>query len=128
MIVQVSGTSSSHNSPVRSQRPSLDLLGTLLNSTTITLEKAAEERLLLLNKVRLLHCIFPFLVVYGSSNATISWFEVLQIRDINELSRQEVEEIIVLCLGEDFTSLSDNIQRRFLAPPTNHTLFSPFSA
>ncbi|XP_022938219.1 nuclear pore complex protein NUP205 isoform X2 [Cucurbita moschata] len=82
--LQVSGTSSSHNSPVRSQRPSLDLLGTLLNSTTITLEKAAEERLLLLNK----------------------------IRDINELSRQEVEEIIVLCLGEDFASLSDNIQRR----------------
>lgn len=50
-FVQVSGCSSSHKSPVRSQPPSLDLLGTLLNSMTTTLERAAEERSLLLNKV-----------------------------------------------------------------------------
>ncbi|XP_008457616.2 nuclear pore complex protein NUP205 isoform X2 [Cucumis melo] len=82
--LQVSGSSSGHKSPVRSQPPSLDLLGTLLNSMTTTLERAAEERSLLLNK----------------------------IQDINELSRQDVEGIIVLCVGEDFASLSDNIQRR----------------
>lgn len=82
--LQVSGASSGHNPPVRSQRPSLDLLGTLLNSMSTTLERAAEERSLLLNK----------------------------IQDINELSRQDVEEIIVLCIGKDFASLSDNIQRR----------------
>lgn len=47
----MSGSSSGHKSPVRSQPPSLDLLGTLLNSMTTTLERAAEERSLLLNKV-----------------------------------------------------------------------------
>ncbi|XP_022143113.1 nuclear pore complex protein NUP205 [Momordica charantia] len=82
--LEVSGASSGYSSPVRAQRPSLDLLGILLNSTTTTLERAAEERSLLLNK----------------------------IRDINELSRQEVEEIIVRCVGDDFASLSDDIQRR----------------
>lgn len=122
-FVQVSGISSGHNSPVRSQRPSLDLLGTLLNSTTTTLERAAEERSLLVNKVRpyksiqtSCYIVFPPSCMLYGLNASWSWWEVLQIRDINELSRQEVEEIILLCIGEDFASISDNIQRRCLSP------------
>lgn len=36
----------------------------------------------------------------------------LQIRDINELSRQEVDEIINLCSQKDWASSSDDIHRR----------------
>lgn len=37
----------------------------------------------------------------------------LQIRDINELSRQEVDEVINMCVREDYVSSSDNIQKRY---------------
>lgn len=66
------------------QQPTLTLLSSLLNSLTNALEQAAEEKYLLLNK----------------------------IQDINELSRQEVDEIINLCSRQDSTPLADNIQRR----------------
>lgn len=73
-----------HNAPVGLQQPTLNLLGSLLNSVTTALERAAEEKSLLLNK----------------------------IRDINELSRQEVDEIINMCSRKDYVSSSDDIQKR----------------
>ncbi|CAI9100148.1 OLC1v1037088C1 [Oldenlandia corymbosa var. corymbosa] len=66
------------------QQPTLTLIGLFLNSLTTTLERATEENFLLLNKVR----------------------------DINELSRQEVDEIINLCSRKDWISPSESIQRR----------------
>ncbi|EXC04145.1 hypothetical protein L484_006623 [Morus notabilis] len=69
---------------VGSQQPTLSLLGSLLNSATTALERAAEEKSLLINR----------------------------IRDINELSRQEVDEIINMCARRDCVLSSDNIQKR----------------
>lgn len=40
---------------------------------------------------------------------------VLQVRDINELSRQEVDEIINLCVRRECVSSSDDIQKRLFA-------------
>jgi nuclear pore complex protein Nup205 len=37
---------------------------------------------------------------------------LLQIRDINELSRQEVDEIISMCSRKDCVSSSDDIHKR----------------
>ncbi|XVF34671.1 hypothetical protein REPUB_Repub18cG0078900 [Reevesia pubescens] len=65
-------------------QPTLDLLCSLLNAVTNSLERAAEEKSLLLNK----------------------------IRDINELSRQEVDEVINMCVRKDLVSASDDIQKR----------------
>ncbi|KAI7728587.1 hypothetical protein M8C21_001105, partial [Ambrosia artemisiifolia] len=82
--LQVSNNSTDYSAPAGQQQPTLSLLGFLLNSVTTALENAAEEKSLLLNK----------------------------IQDINELSRQEVDEIIKMCVLEDQAAASDNIQKR----------------
>lgn len=82
--LQSSDASSNYPTSVEFQQPSLSLLNSLLSSATTALERAAEEKSLLLNK----------------------------IRDINELSRQEVDEIISMCVRQESASSSDNIQRR----------------
>ncbi|KAK7411230.1 hypothetical protein VNO78_02663 [Psophocarpus tetragonolobus] len=82
--LQPSDSSSSYTSSVELQQPTLSLLNSLFSSVTTALERAAEEKSLLLNK----------------------------IRDINELSRQEVDEIINMCVRQDSVSSSDNIQKR----------------
>lgn len=79
--LQVSDVSTGYNVQ---QQPTLALLGSLLNSVTATLERACEEKSLLLNK----------------------------IQDMNELSRQEVDEIISMCSRKECVSSSDNIQKR----------------
>lgn len=66
------------------QQPTLVLLCSLLNSVTTSLEKAAEEKSILVNK----------------------------IRDINELSRLEVDEVINLYVQKDSLSSSDGLQKR----------------
>lgn len=38
----------------------------------------------------------------------------LQIRDVNELSRQEVDEVINMCARQNYVSATDDIQRRLL--------------
>ncbi|XP_057969128.1 nuclear pore complex protein NUP205 isoform X2 [Malania oleifera] len=81
MSLQVSDDS---HARVRLQQPTLTLLGRFLNTVTAALERAVEEKSLLLNK----------------------------IQDINELSRQEVDEIINMCDQRDCVSSSDNIQKR----------------
>ncbi|CAN0838668.1 Nuclear pore complex protein NUP205 [Linum grandiflorum] len=65
-------------------QPTLQLLGSLLSFVATSLEKAADEKSMLLNK----------------------------IRDVNELSRQEVDEIINMCVRQDAVSPSDGIQKR----------------
>ncbi|XP_065016073.1 nuclear pore complex protein NUP205-like isoform X2 [Musa acuminata AAA Group] len=70
--------------PGTQQQPTLYLLLGLLNLVTTSLERAGEEKFLLLNK----------------------------IQDINELSRQEVDEIISLCMKQDCISPYDNIRKR----------------
>ncbi|KAG6723921.1 hypothetical protein I3842_03G232400 [Carya illinoinensis] len=82
--LQVSDTASDYSVSIGLQQPTLNLLGALLNSVTTALERAAEEKSLLLNK----------------------------IRDINELSRQEVDEIISMCSQKECASSSDDIHRR----------------
>ncbi|KAJ1381293.1 hypothetical protein SESBI_45266 [Sesbania bispinosa] len=82
--LQSSDASSSYPTSIELQQPTLSLLNSLLASVTTALERAAEEKSLLLNK----------------------------IRDINELSRQEVDEIINMCVQQDTVSSSDNIQKR----------------
>lgn len=82
--LQPSDASSSYPTSVELQQPTLSLLNSLLSSVTTALERAAEEKSLILNK----------------------------IRDINELSRQEVDEIINMCVQQDSVSSSDNIQKR----------------
>ncbi|CAN1216816.1 Nuclear pore complex protein NUP205 [Linum perenne] len=64
--------------------PTLRLLGSLLSFVATSLEKAADDKSMLLNK----------------------------IRDINELSRQEVDEIINMCVRQEAVSPSDGIQKR----------------
>ncbi|KAL3535856.1 hypothetical protein ACH5RR_004317 [Cinchona calisaya] len=82
--LQVSDGPTEYRPSAGQQQPTLTLLGHFLNSLTTTLERVAEENYLLLNK----------------------------IRDINELSRQEVDEIINMCSRQDCVSSSENIQRR----------------
>ncbi|KAJ4808768.1 nuclear pore complex protein (DUF3414) [Rhynchospora pubera] len=67
-----------------SSKPTLETLLSLLVSVHNSLEKAGEEIFVLLNK----------------------------IRDINELSRQEVDEIIKLCSQQDWISPGDDIRKR----------------
>ncbi|XP_026454511.1 nuclear pore complex protein NUP205-like [Papaver somniferum] len=81
--LQVSEDASDYRVP-NAQRPRLSYLVRLLNSVTAALDRAAEEKSALLNK----------------------------IRDINELSRQEVDEIISMCVRQDCVSSTDNIQKR----------------
>ncbi|TVU02504.1 hypothetical protein EJB05_51989 [Eragrostis curvula] len=71
-----------HNSD--QQQPTLQMVSDLLNSITLALERVAEEKYLLLNKAR----------------------------DLNELSRKEVDEIIKLCMKQDCISPNDNIRKR----------------
>ncbi|OIV96178.1 hypothetical protein TanjilG_14855 [Lupinus angustifolius] len=86
--LQHSDASSSYPTSIELQQPTLTLLNSLLTSVTIALERAAEEKSFLLNK----------------------------IRDINELSRQEVDEIINMCVQQDSVPSSDNIhKRRYIA-------------
>ncbi|KAL6558480.1 hypothetical protein OROMI_018830 [Orobanche minor] len=66
------------------QQPTLVLLVIFLGSVATGLERATEEKYLLLNK----------------------------IKDINELSRQEVDEIINLYVSQDFAPSSENMQHR----------------
>ncbi|KAL3643098.1 hypothetical protein CASFOL_013913 [Castilleja foliolosa] len=66
------------------QQPTLASLVVFLGSLATGLERAAEQKYLLLNK----------------------------IKDINELSRQEVDEIINLYVSQDYDSSSENIQHR----------------
>ncbi|KAG8654366.1 nuclear pore complex protein NUP205 isoform X3 [Manihot esculenta] len=82
--LQVSDHPVDYHSPTGLQQPTLILLGSLLSSITSSLERAADEKSLILNKVR----------------------------DINELSRQEVDEIINLCVRRECVSSSDDIQKR----------------
>ncbi|KAI5441240.1 nuclear pore complex protein NUP205 isoform X1 [Lathyrus oleraceus] len=82
--LQSSDAASNYPTSVELQQPTLNLLNSILSSATTALERAAEEKSLLLNK----------------------------IRDINELSRQEVDEIISMCVQQESVSSSDNIQRR----------------
>ncbi|CAL0304986.1 unnamed protein product [Lupinus luteus] len=86
--LQHSDASSSYSTSIELQQPTLTVLISLLASVTTALERAAEEKSLLLNK----------------------------IRDINELSRQEVDEIINMCVQQDSVPSSDNIhKRRYIA-------------
>ncbi|XP_022729594.1 nuclear pore complex protein NUP205 isoform X10 [Durio zibethinus] len=82
--LQVSGDSPDYHSPAGLQQPTLNLLCSLLNAVTNSLERAAEEKSSLLNK----------------------------IQDINELSRQEVDEVINMFVRQDSVSASDDIQKR----------------
>ncbi|XVE54418.1 hypothetical protein DITRI_Ditri03aG0079600 [Diplodiscus trichospermus] len=82
--LQASDDPSDYRSSPVLQQPTLNLLCSLLNAVTNSLERAAEEKSLLLNK----------------------------IRDINELSRQEVDEVINMCVRQDLVSASDDIQKR----------------
>ncbi|XP_004515149.1 nuclear pore complex protein NUP205 isoform X2 [Cicer arietinum] len=82
--LQSSDSSSNYPTSMELQQPTLSLLNSLLTSVTNALERAADEKSLLLNK----------------------------IRDINELPRQEVDEIISMCVQQESVSSSDNIQRR----------------
>ncbi|KAI3946411.1 hypothetical protein MKW92_042800 [Papaver armeniacum] len=85
--LQVSEDASDYRVP-NAQRPRLSYLVRLLNSVTVALDRAAEEKSALLTK----------------------------IRDINELSRQEVDEIISICVRQDCVSSTDNIhKRRYIA-------------
>ncbi|KAL5988464.1 hypothetical protein ACLOJK_036229 [Asimina triloba] len=71
--------------------PTLTLLVSLLGGVAVALENAAEEKLLLLNK----------------------------IQDINELSRQEVDEIIAMCMRQDCVSPTDNIRKSHMVPESS---------
>lgn len=71
-----------HNSD--QQHPTLQMVSDLLNSITLALERVGEEKYMLLNK----------------------------IRDLNELSRKEVDEIIKVCMKQDCISPNDNIRKR----------------
>ncbi|XP_050229098.1 nuclear pore complex protein NUP205 isoform X2 [Mercurialis annua] len=85
--LQVLDRSLDYHSPAGLQLPTLSSLGCLLNSVTTSLERAAEEKSLLYNK----------------------------IQDINELSRQEVDEIINMCVRSKCASSDDIQKRRYIA-------------
>ncbi|KAK9947570.1 hypothetical protein M0R45_003188 [Rubus argutus] len=82
--LQISDMPPDYNAAISFQQPTLSLLGSFLTSLTSALERAAEEKSLLLNR----------------------------IRDINEVSRQEVDEIINMFTWQVCVSSSDNIQKR----------------
>ncbi|WCJ29645.1 Nuclear pore complex protein NUP205 [Euphorbia peplus] len=82
--LQVSDQTIDYQSPAGMYLPTLSLLGSLLCSVTSSLDRAAEEKSLLFNK----------------------------IQDINELSSQEVDEIISMCVRRECASSSDDIQKR----------------
>ncbi|XP_026656857.2 nuclear pore complex protein NUP205 isoform X1 [Phoenix dactylifera] len=82
--LQVSDGPGDPSEPGQQQQPTLNLLLDLLSLVTTALERAGEEKFLLLNK----------------------------IQDINELSRQDVDEIINVCMRQDCISSYDNIRKR----------------
>ncbi|KAJ4837663.1 hypothetical protein Tsubulata_013874 [Turnera subulata] len=82
--LQVADAAGGYHSPAALQQPSLMSVSSLLCSVTTSLERASEEKSLLLNK----------------------------LRDINELSRQEVDEIINMIVQQNNISSSDDIQKR----------------
>ncbi|KAG8376000.1 hypothetical protein BUALT_Bualt09G0017500 [Buddleja alternifolia] len=82
--LEVSDSPIDYSASAANQQPTLALLVSFLGSMATALERAAEEKYLLLNK----------------------------IKDINELSRQEVDEIINLYEPQDYASSSENIQKR----------------
>ena len=53
MLSQFSDASSSYPTSIELQQPTLNLLNSLLTSVTTALERAAEEKSLLLNKVKM---------------------------------------------------------------------------
>nr|AFJ66182.1 hypothetical protein 11M19.28 [Arabidopsis halleri] len=76
------------DSSTKLRQPTLMLLASLLSHVTDSLERAAEKKSLLLHK----------------------------IRDINELSRQDVDAIIKICDCQEYITPSDNIhKRRYIA-------------
>lgn len=82
--LQVSDSPGGLAEPAGQHQPTLIALAHLLDSLTIALVRSSEERILLLNK----------------------------IQNINELSRQEVDEIIDACMRHDCVSRNDNIRKR----------------
>ncbi|KAL6555058.1 hypothetical protein OROGR_006316 [Orobanche gracilis] len=82
--LHVSDGSAGYHESTALQQPTLVLLVIFLGSVATGLERATEEKYLLLNK----------------------------IKDINELSRQEVDEIINLYVSQDFAPSSENMQHR----------------
>ncbi|RWR73344.1 nuclear pore complex protein NUP205 [Cinnamomum micranthum f. kanehirae] len=82
--LQVSDAPGDYHMSGGGPQPTLSLLVSLLSSVRTALERVAEEKSLLLNK----------------------------IQDINELSRQEVDEIINVCKRQECVSPSDNIRKR----------------
>ncbi|CAA7019609.1 unnamed protein product [Microthlaspi erraticum] len=78
----------SYDNSTKLRQPTLMLLASLLSHVTDSLESAAEKKSLLLHK----------------------------IRDINELSRQDVDAIIKMCDCQEYVAPSDNIhKRRYIA-------------
>ncbi|KAL2479697.1 Nuclear pore complex protein [Abeliophyllum distichum] len=84
LILQVSDGPTDYHASAGQQQPTLTSLSRFLRSLATALERAAEERYILLNK----------------------------IKDINELSRQEVDEIINVYIRREYVSSSDNTQKR----------------
>ncbi|CAH2060609.1 unnamed protein product [Thlaspi arvense] len=84
--LQMSDDSSDNSTKLR--QPTLMLLASLLSHVTDSLERAAEKKSLLLHK----------------------------IREINELSRQDVDAVINMCDCQEYVTPSDNIhKRRYIA-------------
>uniref|UniRef100_A0A1J3IWV9 Nuclear pore complex protein NUP205 n=1 Tax=Noccaea caerulescens TaxID=107243 RepID=A0A1J3IWV9_NOCCA len=78
----------SFDNSTKLRQPTLMLIASLLSHVTDSLESAAEKKSLLLHK----------------------------IRDINELSRQDVDAIIKMCDCQEYVAPSDNIhKRRYIA-------------
>ncbi|XP_073116730.1 nuclear pore complex protein NUP205 isoform X3 [Elaeis guineensis] len=87
ICLRVSDGPGDPSEPGRQRQPqqlTLNLLLDLLSLVTAALERAGEEKFLLLNK----------------------------IQDINELSRHDVDEIINACMRQDCISSYDNIRKR----------------
>ncbi|XP_013653723.2 nuclear pore complex protein NUP205 isoform X2 [Brassica napus] len=84
--LQISNDSCDNSAKLR--QPTLMLLASLLSHVTDSLEGAAEKKSLLLHK----------------------------IRDINEVSRQDVDAILKMCDCQEYVTASDNIhKRRYIA-------------
>uniref|UniRef100_M8CQ57 Uncharacterized protein n=1 Tax=Aegilops tauschii TaxID=37682 RepID=M8CQ57_AEGTA len=94
------------NNKLGQQQPTLQMVSNLLNSVTLALERVGEEKYLLLNKV------FNLPSYLDTKYVTWSGF---QVRDLNELSRKEVDEIIKVCMKQDCISPNDNIRKRACA-------------
>ncbi|CAA2964556.1 nuclear pore complex NUP205 [Olea europaea subsp. europaea] len=82
--LQVSDGPIDYSASAGQQQPTLTSLSHFLRTLATALERAAEEKYILLNK----------------------------IKDINELSRQEVDEIINMYITREYVSSSENTQKR----------------